>query len=306
VIVLRDGQPGEGMQMKPVAAGAEGAAAGLASFFNKSELVLAQSKEAALAARLRKMQKGVFHTAKAIHNGLAAEGYSRTLSPKQRHCREEEFRTALVTVTYRPDVEWSPLHIAKLIDSYRKWAKRHKARFAYVWTLELQQNGTPHYHIVWWMTGKKKPPFPDSQGWWPHGRSNAAWARSPVGYIAKYASKGTGGDLPKGARLWGFGGLKGEAKAERSHALAPKWLRTITRHGSAVKRQLVEMKEAVKRGGIAVFKVMAWVNELGMAFFGPWERQGGFTPGAGVVLRHRGYVECYTPCGEYFQIQMKA
>lgn len=281
------------------------AAAGLVSLFNKSEMKFADSPEEAHAARLRKMAKGVFHTAKILNNALIADGYTMAPSPKVRRIKPDQYRAALVTLTYRPEVEWSPAHIAALLDHYRKWAKRKKARFAYVWTMELHASGVPHYHIVFWLTGGEKPPFPDAQGWWPHGSTRAEWAFSPVGYIAKYASKGTSGKLPKGARVWGSGGLPKEGRAERSWALAPRWVRKVTRFGSDVKRKAVEITEQAKYGLTRVVKVVAWVNELGWALFGPWERDG-FAPGKGVVLSHRGYVEAFSPCGEYFQIPMTA
>src|SRR5262249_19663973 len=74
------------------------------------------------------------------------------------------------------------------------------------------------------------PPLPDKQGWWPHGMTQAKWAYSPVGYIAKYASKGVDAShrLPKSARLWGGGGLSVAIRAFRVWALAPAWVRRLS------------------------------------------------------------------------------
>jgi hypothetical protein len=196
------------------------------------------------------------------------------------------------------------LHIKVVLDHYRKWAKRNGCRFSYVWVLELHKSGKPHYHAVIWVSGGKTPPFPDDQGWWPHGKSNAIWAHSPVGYIAKYASKAASkdGTLPPGARLWGAGGLSVNARAERSWCLAPKWLRGVTEPGTLVRKVSVEIKESVYKGRSVVSRCMAWVSAATqIAFFSPWESEG-WTP-AGIALRHRGYIECFAPGGDYFRIK---
>lgn len=297
------------------AAGAPGA--GLVSLTNKSELVLpvrGKKDETPVeqyleqlrlehCARLRKMQRGVIESAKVIERSLLSDGYSQWFEGSGKH-REHQYRCAMITLTYAPEVEWEPKHIATLLDHYRKWAKRNDSSFHYVWTLELHKSGKPHYHIVYWLVGHEKPPFPDQQGWWPHGKTRAEWAHSPVGYIAKYASKGTSADLPRGARLWGSGGLSLAARAERSWALAPKWVRQVTEPGSLVRRKAVEIVETGlgKYGRDLLVKTTAWVNALGWALFGPWEKVE-FDARRGVVLRHRGYVECVSPCGESFRIK---
>ena len=287
-------------------ASATGASAGLVSFSNKSEkknlLVEAgQSHE----ARLRKMRRAVMESAKAIHNDLLEKGYqhwTKEGGSPWRYAADDEFRCALLTLTYAPDVVWEPKHLAAMLDHYRKWAKRNRVQFSYVWTMELHKSGKPHYHVVFWVTGGKTPPFPDEQGWWPHGMANSKWAYSPVGYIAKYASKGTCADLPKGARLYGAGGLTVEARAQRSWSLAPKWLRQMIAPGTLVKRVAFEIERIGKWGATVVDRTTAWVeSNFGYAFLSPWQSDG-WTP-TGVALRHLGYVEMFTPEGDHFQIQ---
>lgn len=263
-----------------------------------ADLVLAEKN----SQRLKKMRRGVVLSAKAIHNDLLAEGYVQwEQGGSWAAASEHEFRCALLTLTYAPGVAWEPAQIKKLLDHYRKWSKRNGCRFSYVWVMELHKSGIPHYHVVFWVTGGKTPPFPDDAGWWPHGKSNAVWARSPVGYIAKYASKGTMGQAPEGARLWGAGGLTAAARAARSWSLAPKWLRSVTEPGTLVKRATVAVEEISTYGRKVVSNVCAWVSAAtGMAFFSPWLCDG-FGP-EGLRLRHRGYIECLAPGGDLFRV----
>lgn len=268
-----------------------------------SDLLLAARN----AERLKKMRRGVLLSARAIHNGLLAEGFAQWESNgRWGRAAEHEFRCALLTLTYAPDVEWKPSQVRDLLQRYRVWAKRNKCRFSYVWVMELHKSGVPHYHVVFWVSGGKTPPFPDEQGWWPHGKSNAVWATSPVGYIAKYASKGSSADVPGGARMWGAGGLTLAARAERSWCLSPKWLRGVTEPGTLIRKAKVVIDEVVidpftQCGKRVVSNVMAWVSAAtGMAFFSPWEFAG-FGP-AGIELRHRGFIECFAPGGDYFRI----
>lgn len=259
------------------------------------------------AERLKRMRRGVMQSAKAIHNDLLAQGYflwekGKGKKARWAHADECEFRTALLTLTYRPDVQWEPLHIKQLCDHYRKWAKRNKCQFSYVWVIEPHADGRPHYHMVFWVTNGKTPPLPDEQGWWPHGMSNAVWATSPVGYIAKYASKGHKHHFPDGARLWGAGGLTAAARIERTYRLAPKWLRDVCEPGALIRRAKTQIKQTFASGATAVHNVTAWVSSLtGLAFFSPWEHDG--MSSNGVALRHRGYIEVFSPEGDFWRIR---
>jgi len=144
-----------------------------------------------------------------------------------------QYRVAMVTLTYRPGAEWESEDIARLMRHYRKWLHRRGIEPRYVWVMELQKRGAPHYHLLLWLPRGVTPPKPDKQGWWRKGMSNCVWARRPVGYVAKYASKGPGaGTLPHGARLYGVGGVP----IRLDHCRAPGWLRRMTKLGWRVFR----------------------------------------------------------------------
>ncbi|PZT09759.1 rolling circle replication-associated protein [Stenotrophomonas maltophilia] len=266
-------------------------------------------------ARLTKLAKGVKASALAIDmkfRDAFGAPILRQGGKKGVYARNSPYRVALITLTYRHDGQWDPGHISALIKHYREWFRRNAKgqgvpEFHYVWVMELTEIGRPHYHIVAWMPKGVTPPLPDQQGWWPHGSTNAVFAKSPVGYITKYASKAeskSGHHLPKGARLWGFGGLKMVERAPVAFATAPRWLKGVIHHESHPKKRHISITEKTKFGASITTKVSAWVLTAGLsagwAFFSPFDYDG-FT-GTGIALSHRGHIEVLTPDGDQFHI----
>lgn len=147
---------------------------------------------------------------------------------------------AMVTLTYRDDVKWVPKQMTALTKHMREYARRCGFVFRYVWVLELTQRGRPHYHLLVWLPAGRSMPKPDKQGWWPHGKTRIEWAKKPVGYIAKYASKGMDYEqsqlIPKGARLVGHGGLSVEGKTELRWWMLPTWVRDVFSEVADVRR----------------------------------------------------------------------
>lgn len=163
-------------------------------------------------SRLRRMKRSVLTSARLIQDDISKGGF--------RH------RCAMLTTTYAPGNEWKPKHITELIARIRQYLKRLGHSLPYVRVMELTKAGVPHFHILIWLPRGVTLPKPDKRGWWPHGLTRIEWARNPVGYIVKYASKGTGGhQIPKGARLQSSGGLSKASRAERSWWLAPGFVR---------------------------------------------------------------------------------
>lgn len=147
-------------------------------------------------------------------------------------------RWAMVTLTYAEVQGWQASHVRGFLDHCRKWAARKGFELRYVWVAELQKRGAMHYHALIWLPRGLTMPKPDKQGWWPHGYSKIEWARNAVGYMAKYASKGdTSAKFPKGARIHGCGGLRGDQLQEQRYWKRPTWLREETEIGQAVRRR---------------------------------------------------------------------
>lgn len=269
--------------------------------------------------RLAKLAKGVKAAALTIDTKFREALGEPVLSKggsKNPYSRNSPYRVALITLTYRRDGMWDPGHISALIKNYREWFRRNAKGsgvegFHYVWCMELTEIGRPHYHIVAWMPKGVTPPLPDDQGWWPHGSTNAVFAKSPVGYITKYASKAetkSGHHLPKRARLWGYGGLKMVERGDVAFALAPRWLKGVIHHDSHPKKRPITITEKTKYGATKTTKVSAWVLMAGLsagwAFFSPFDYDG-FT-GSGIALSHRGHIEVLTPDGDQFHIQHRS
>lgn len=133
------------------------------------------------------------------------------------HVRESRgFKPLMVTLTYRPDSDWSADQIAIYIRHVRQWLKRKGHGCRYVWVFELTKAGRPHYHVLFWLPRGLTMPKADKRGWWRHGMTRTEWARHAVGYLAKYASKGTDDAIPKGVRLYGVGGLSVASRLNRA------------------------------------------------------------------------------------------
>ncbi len=211
-------------------------------------------------SRLKCMRRGVLFTARAIEENLAETGL--------------QVRKAFITLTYRPGVPWSPEHISQTLACYAEWARRRGFPLLYVWVLELTKVGVPHYHVLMWLPLGMTPPLPDKQGWWPHGMSQAKWVLSPLGYLVKYLSKGLSGHAyPKGARIWGSGGLTARQRLRRAWYRAPAWLKRFAPSGEVC---------AVRRcdGGW-------WNMTTGFWYRSPWWVEGFTTHGP--VLRWVGW-----------------
>lgn len=145
----------------------------------------------------------------------------------------------MLTLTYRPDVEWDSHHVSECLRHARQWLKRRRIQCRYVWVLETTKAGKPHYHVVVWLPLGVKLPMLDLQGWWPHGMTRMEWARCAVGYVSKYVSKGQEGvKLPEGARMYGVGGLEGVALDEARWWALPKWLREQVEQWQKIRRRV--------------------------------------------------------------------
>lgn len=126
--------------------------------------------------RVGRVRRRLLSSASVIEDELQVEGV--------------RYRAALVTATYRSDGAWGPRQITAALKCVKEWARLRRIWVRYVWRLEFGElHGRPHYHVVVWLPRGITMPLWDRQGWWPHGMTNARWARRPVGYIAKYAAK---------------------------------------------------------------------------------------------------------------------
>lgn len=162
------------------------------------------------------------------------------LTAARLHVQERpRWRVAMLTLTYRPDVDWAPGQVSGVVRHIRQWLRRKGHDMRFVWVQEFTKRGRPHYHLLLWLPLGLTIPKPDKQGWWPCGMTKIEWARNAVGYIAKYASKGDSLVQPaKGARMHGNGGLTGDALVEQRWWKLPGWLRHDVKPSDRVRRAL--------------------------------------------------------------------
>lgn len=149
----------------------------------------------------------------------------------------EDTRCAMLTATYRSADDWRARHVSGLNKCIREHLHRRGHEFRYVWCAELQNRGAVHFHHLLWLPAGVRLPYPDEQGWWPHGSTRIEWARSAVGYIAKYAGKvASAGTFPKGLRLTGAGGLSDHSRVHARYKLLPSYVREIWQPGTPIAR----------------------------------------------------------------------
>lgn len=167
--------------------------------------------------RLKRLQKTVRVAAQVIQEHLQNKGI--------------RYKTAMVTLTYRDGVPWTAKQVTGYIKCVREWARRKGIPVHYVWVLELTKKGRPHYHVMWWLPKGVTMPKADKQGWWKHGFTKSEWARSPVGYLCKYTSKGidrhSWGLIPDRARLHGNGGFDAPLRLVKAWHCAPAWVKAL-------------------------------------------------------------------------------
>ncbi len=226
--------PSPSLQVREVTAALESAGTvGKNARANSSGLVYLATRDTDIVLdagrrRLSRMRRGVICASQFLQGEMQVGGH--------------RYRAAFITVTYRPGEYWDAGDVRLLVKHYRQWGDRRGVRLRIVWVAETHagggaNHGQIHYHLVIFVPRGLTPPMPDKQGWWRKGMSNCKWARSPVGYLAKYASKGLAGPpMPKGARLWGVGGLGAIVRSRLALALAPKWLQGFCQPGEIVKR----------------------------------------------------------------------
>lgn len=169
--------------------------------------------------RLNRLSRSVMTAARLIVEDLEAE--------------KIRFKAWFITMTYRPGVAWEPLHITETLKRVREWCNRQGVKFRYVWVAEIQEKRKAkegghcvHYHLMVFLpVGLHLPKF-DKRGWWMHGSTQTVHAKKPVGYMAKYASKGgDAGYFPKGCRLHGCGGLVLKSRWIRTWWMCPRYVR---------------------------------------------------------------------------------
>lgn len=124
-----------------------------------------------------------------------------------------------VTLTYPdnyPDSRESKRHL----QNFLKRLKRRWPDFGYLWKLELQQRGAPHYHIFMWGVPTENAYLTMAEAWYEIVGSKDPWHavkginiqeiecyHGAKSYASKYIAKIDETEVPEGlGRIWGYGG----------------------------------------------------------------------------------------------------
>lgn len=164
----------------------------------------------------------------------ARKKLNRVIEAQSRYAKVANLRAVALTLTYRNAAAFSRKHISAFLDRVRSALKRMGYSLPYAWVLECARQ--LHYHLLVWLPrGYTLDPAKLSK-WWPWGstwvascRSVKAWGR----YMAKFDSTAK---LPKGARLYGYGGLDEDGKLAVSRAALPRWLLVLLPAGHRARR----------------------------------------------------------------------
>lgn len=180
-------------------------------------------REASQARRMARMRKSLWG---AAHCFRAALGRS--------------YRAWFVTLTYRDPLGWEPGHVRAFLTRMRAWCAARRLTLHYVWVAELQTRGAMHYHVVLWLPLPFRCPKPDVTGMWAHGMTQTELGIAPVPYLMKYCSKGSASThaVPKGARIFGVGGLPGDGRLIVSWLNLPGWAQALHGVGEVARKSV--------------------------------------------------------------------
>lgn len=191
------------------------------------------------------------------------------------HCQETEgrgYQVLFVTLTYARADDWKADHVGRYLTAVRNDYKRKTGDgLRYVWVGEIQDermqrtgDAVVHYHVIFWVLRSYWMPKADRRGWWPHGATKTEKARLAggsvvylMGYIKKLKSKE---GLPRGARIFGVGGLSADARCVRRWVHLPRFLQARYDSRATIRR--------AAGGGWIDGDGCRWAPEWGVSAFG--------------------------------------
>jgi len=164
----------------------------------------------------------------------ARKKLSRVIKEQSRYAKVANLRAVALTLTYADAAAFSPKHISAFLNRLRRVLKRIGFSLPYAWVLECASH--LHYHLIVWLPRGYKLDQTKLSKLWSWGstwlescRSVSGWGR----YMVKFNSVAK---LPRGARLYGYGGLDEIGKIAVSRSGLPRWLLALLPVGHLVCR----------------------------------------------------------------------
>ena len=194
-------------------------------YFESSPVAGRATITASSVARFSELVKKIGTSATASsrkRKNTARKKLNRVIKEQCRYAKAANLRAVALTLTYCDTTTFSRKHISAFLGPLRQALKRMGNSMPYVWVLECASR--LHYHLLVWLPRGYTLDQTKLSKWWRWGstwvescRSVKAWGR----YLAKFDSTAR---LPKGARLYGYGGLDGDGELAVSRAALPRWL----------------------------------------------------------------------------------
>jgi hypothetical protein len=191
---------------------------------------------AASVARFAELVRktGTSATSSGKRKNAGRKKLNHIIEEQTRYAKVANLRAVAMTLTYENATEFLSKHISEFLGRLRRTLKRMGHGLPYAWVLERASH--LHYHLLLWLPRGYTLDLVKLSKWWPFGstwvqscRSVKAWGR----YMAKFNSIA---QLPKGARLYGYGGLDQDGKLAVSRAALPRWLLALAPAGHRVRR----------------------------------------------------------------------
>lgn len=205
-------------------------------FFDSSSVLEPGTVTAASVVRFAELVKktATSATSSGKRKNAGRKKLNRIIKEQTRYAKVANLRAVAMTLTYENLTEFSSKHISEFLGRLRRALKRMGHSLPYAWVLERASH--LHYHLLLWLPRGYVLDLAKLSKWWPFGstwvqscRSVKAWGR----YMAKLNSIA---QLPKGARLYGYGGLDQDGKLAVSRAVLPRWLLALVPVGHRVRR----------------------------------------------------------------------
>ena len=154
---------------------------------------------------------------------------------QQRMAKANGLQAIAMTLTYRNNKDFSPLHISRFIDRLRSFLYRRGYSLPYAWVLECA--GRLHYHLILWLPKGLKIDLVRLEKWWPWGSTWTEFCRKVANWSRYIRKCDNVANLPKGARGHGSGGLDDAGKTQVARAILPRWLLAQLPDGHTARRR---------------------------------------------------------------------
>lgn len=169
----------------------------------------------------------------------ARRKFRPVLRAQRRMARAHNLYAVSITLTYVDDRTHQSKDLSALMQAIRAYVRRRVpgVPVSYLWTLDRGDGGVLHYHLLIWLPRDVSLPPDRLEKWWTPGRGSTWRARTkkPSCWV-RYITKPTAARFPKGARLYGYGGLDDAGRLSVQRAGWPRWLQRLIPAGEHAKR----------------------------------------------------------------------